>query len=88
MEHMHQDYNKTSIKIVEKEIKLGLRQPKTGFASTLKKSDTLDQLQKKLAAAKKKVEELTKQEYPDQDKIERAEVIVARLQETLRKEGR
>ena len=48
----------------------------------------MEELAKKLQAAKKKVQELRKQKYPDQDKIERAELIVARLQETLQNEGR
>lgn len=48
----------------------------------------MEELAKKLQAAKKKVQELRNQKYPDQDKIERAEVIVAQLEWTLEKEGR
>ena len=48
----------------------------------------MEELAKKLQAAKKKVQELRKQKYPDQDKIDRAEVIVAQLEWTLEKEGR
>lgn len=48
----------------------------------------MEELAKKLQAAKKKVEELRNQKYPDQDKIERAEIIVAQLEWTLEKEGR
>ncbi len=68
-------------------VKQGAKKETVGEIGRYDKQKTISSLKKTLEEAKKKLEKMEAEKYPDEMKIQRAKAVVSQLQQTLSKEG-